>query len=62
MPLDKNKYLLYSHCFVPDDQGYCWISSNRGLFKASMDEIINAYETNSKSVYYHYFGKKMEWK
>lgn len=58
MPLDKNKYLLYTHCFVPDNKGYCWLSTNRGLFKASLDEIINAFETNSSTVYYHYFGKK----
>lgn len=58
MPLDKNKYLLYTHCFVPDDSGYCWISTNRGLFKASLKELINAFENNSSAVYYHYFGKK----
>lgn len=58
MPFDKNKYLLYTHCFVPDDEGYCWISTNRGLFKASLDELINAFEKNTSTVYYHYFGKK----
>lgn len=57
MPLDKRKYLLYAHCFIPDDDGYCWISTNRGLFKAKIDELINAYEENSSTVYYHYFGK-----
>ena len=30
MPLDKNKYLLYTHCFMPDNRGFCWISTNRG--------------------------------
>ena len=58
MPLDKNRYLLYPHCFVPDEEGYCWISTNRGLFKASLSELIDAFEHNSPSVYYHYFGKK----
>lgn len=57
MPLDKNKYLLYAHCFMPDGAGYCWISTNRGLFKASIDELINAYEDAPDHVYYHYFGK-----
>src|SRR4030095_15997833 len=28
MPLDKKKYLLYSHCFMPDDHGFLWISTN----------------------------------
>jgi signal transduction histidine kinase len=58
MPLDKNKYLLYTHCFVFDDRGYCWISTNRGLFMANADEMINAFENNNRQVYYHYFGKK----
>lgn len=58
MPLDKNRYLLYTHCFMPDDAGYCWISTNRGLFKARLDELVNAYEYDSRTVYYHYFGKK----
>jgi signal transduction histidine kinase len=58
MPLDKNKYLLYTHCFVPDDSGYCWISTNRGLFKANLNELINVFEKNTNTAYYHYFGKK----
>jgi signal transduction histidine kinase len=58
MPLDKNKYLLYTHCFMPDDSGYCWISTNRGLFKSSLSELIKVFDNNTASVYYHYFGKK----
>ncbi len=58
MPLDKNRYLLYPHCFVPDDENYCWISTNRGLFKASLSELIDAFENKRPSVYYHYYGKK----
>jgi signal transduction histidine kinase len=57
LPLDKNKYLLYTHCFVNDDSGYCWISTNKGLFKAKLDEMIDVYEKNSPAVYYHYFGR-----
>jgi len=58
MPLDKNKYLLYAHCIVPDDNGYCWISTNRGLFKASLSEFTNAFDRTNATIYYHYFGKK----
>ncbi len=57
MPLDKNEYLLYAHCFVEDANGYCWISTNRGLFKAGLNDIITHFETGSTPVYYHYFGK-----
>jgi signal transduction histidine kinase len=58
MPMDKSKYLLYTHCFAPDEQGYCWISTNRGLFKSSLEELINFFEEKTATVYYHYFGKK----
>ncbi len=58
MPIDKNEYLLYCHCFVPDPYGFCWISTNRGLFKVELDEIIAHFENGNTPVYYHYFGKK----
>lgn len=58
MPIDKNEYLLYCHCFVPDPYGFCWISTNRGLFKVELDEIIAHFENGTTPVYYHYFGKK----
>jgi signal transduction histidine kinase len=57
MPLDKNKYLLYTHCFLPDGKGYVWMSTNRGLFKANLDELIASFENNDREVYYHYLGK-----
>jgi signal transduction histidine kinase len=57
LPLDKNRHLLFTHCFVDDGNGYCWISTNRGLFKASIEDMINAYEKNDPQVYYHYFGR-----
>lgn len=58
MPLDKNKYLQYTHCIVKDDDNFCWISTNRGLFKASLNELIEVFEKNTNTVYYHYFGEK----
>ena len=57
MPLDKNKFLLYTHCFMPDKLGYCWMSTNRGLFKVKLDELLNAFDKNINTVYYHYLGK-----
>ncbi|MBL7745153.1 MAG: HAMP domain-containing histidine kinase [Chitinophagaceae bacterium] len=57
LPLDKNKYLLFTHCFVKDDAGYCWISSNKGLFKTSLRELIGSFDNDTASVYYYYFGQ-----
>ena len=57
MPVDKNNFLLHTHCFLLDDKGYCWLSTNRGLFKAQLADMLNAYEKNNAFIYYHYFGK-----
>lgn len=58
MPLDKNDYLSYAHCFMPDSKGFCWISTNRGLLKVSLEALTEAYENNLDEIYYHYFGKE----
>jgi signal transduction histidine kinase len=57
MPLDKEKYLLYTHCFMPDKNGFCWISTNRGLFKAKISDMIRGFTEKNPTIYYHYFGK-----
>jgi len=57
MPLDNNNYLRYAHCFILDENGFCWISTNRGLFKARLQDMIDAFENNTPYVYYHFFGK-----
>ena len=57
MPLDINKYLKNVHCFIKDANDFCWISTNNGLFKAKMSDIIDAYEKDLPQVYYHHLGK-----
>jgi signal transduction histidine kinase len=57
MPLDKNNYLAFAHCFMPDKFGYIWISTNRGLFKASKKDLQEAFDQKESSLYYHYLGK-----
>jgi signal transduction histidine kinase len=58
IPLDVNRYLRYTHCFMKDEEGFCWISSNNGLFKVKMSDITDAYEKNTPEIYYHYIGKE----
>ncbi|MGN6420641.1 MAG: ATP-binding protein [Pseudobacter sp.] len=58
MPTDKNQYLSYAHCFMTDEQGYCWISTNHGLFKTSMQSLLAAFENDLPEIYYQYFGKE----
>lgn len=57
MPLDTRQYLKYTHCFLKDDSGFCWMSTNNGLFKAKLSDIIDAYEKELPHIYYQYMGK-----
>jgi signal transduction histidine kinase len=57
VPIDRNRHLLYAHCFVPDAEGFCWISSNKGLFKVYLPDLLAAYDNENFFPYYHYFGK-----
>lgn len=58
MPPDINGYLSHAHCFMLDKKGFCWISTNNGLFKASMHALTEAYEKDLDEIYYQYFGKE----
>jgi len=56
IPLDRMQYLKFAHCFMIDAYGFCWISTNNGLFKVAMADLLSAYETGNPLLYYHYFG------
>jgi signal transduction histidine kinase len=56
IPIDKKRSGLYAHCFVADSFNYVWISTNRGLLKANINDLIAAYHTPKREIYYHYFG------
>ena len=57
LPLDNNNYLDYTHCFMLDSSGYCWMSTNRGLFKARLQDMIDAYEKGTQYIYYQFYGR-----
>lgn len=57
IPVDRNNYLQYAHCFIPDGLGYCWISCNKGLFRARPQDMADAFDKGDSAIYYHYYGK-----
>lgn len=57
IPMDKSGYLREAHCFMPDRLGFCWISTNKGLFRVRPEDMIQAYEQQTGDIYYHYYGK-----
>ena len=56
-PVDRNGYLLTSHCIVEDKQGFFWITTNRGLFQAKKEDLYNYAEGKNRQVYYYYYDK-----
>ena len=57
MPRDRENYLLNAHAFLEDQKGYCWITTNRGLFQAKMSDLYNYLDGKIAAVYYHYYDK-----
>ena len=58
IPIDKRGYLQYAHCFVPDRLGYCWVSTNRGLFRARPEEMAGAFDSTNLHISWHYYGRE----
>lgn len=56
-PIDRNRYLLSSHCLIEDQNGYLWISTNKGLFQASKKNLFDYSEKKTNHVYYQYYDK-----
>ncbi|OUL60635.1 ATP-binding protein [Flavobacterium sp. AJR] len=56
-PVDKNKYLLTSHCIIEDKNGYFWITTNKGLFQVSKKNLLDYSNKKIKNIYYQYYDK-----
>ena len=57
VPLDPNKYLNFTHCFVLDDQERIWASTNKGLFMSPAKSLIDFWEKGPGNIAYKYYGK-----
>lgn len=56
-PKDKYKYLNSSHCIIEDQNGYFWISTNKGLFQASRESLLRYTQDKTTNLYYHFYNK-----
>lgn len=56
-PLDKQGYLSRSHCMLEDEGGYFWITTNKGLFKASKIDLLAYADGTNKNLFYQYYSK-----
>ena len=57
MPLDPNKYLSFTHCFMLDDHERIWASTNKGLFMSPAKSLIDFWESGPGNITYKYYGK-----
>jgi signal transduction histidine kinase len=56
LPIDKEHFLAFAHCFINDGKGNLWISSNRGIFRAKLKTLA---DLETKAIHYdsyEYYG------
>ncbi|MHA4807777.1 sensor histidine kinase [Flavitalea flava] len=58
MPLDKNRFLITSHCFLEDGKGDLWITCNKGLFKVPKADLDSWCDSSGHQLYYYYYGRQ----
>jgi signal transduction histidine kinase/ligand-binding sensor domain-containing protein len=57
-PPDKNNYLATSHCLVEDKRGYFWITTNKGLFQAARQDLMDYANGMRRDVFYLYYTRE----
>ncbi|MGN6418262.1 MAG: sensor histidine kinase [Pseudobacter sp.] len=57
LPLDKGNYLASSHCILEDGRGFFWITTNKGLFQASRQDLLDYADGKLPNPYYLYYDK-----
>lgn len=57
LPPDPKKFMGTAHCIVADDQGFLWITTNKGLFQLSYQDAMAYEKGDRKDLFYLYYGK-----
>lgn len=58
MPEDNANALSIVHCFLEDDKGFIWMTTNNGLFQCAINDLYDYAAGKRKQVYHHYYGKE----
>lgn len=58
MPADKTGGLRQVHAIFVDHSKYAWISTNKGLFRAGINELITYFNDTTHHLVYEYFGEE----
>lgn len=57
VPLDQNKYLNFTHCFLLDNKQRVWASTNKGLFMSPSQSLIDFWTKGPGNIRFAYYGK-----
>ena len=57
MPMDKGNYLSSAHCILEDDNGFFWVTTNKGLFQMARQDLLDYAAGNLHRPYYLYYDK-----
>lgn len=57
IPKDPLLYMDFAHCMVEDNNGFLWISSNNGIFKVLISDVLKCCDDRDQQVYYEYYDK-----
>lgn len=58
LPLDKNGYLKFAHCFIPNNNDV-WITTNKGMIKSSFKSVLASFSNKQLKPNYTYYGKQV---
>lgn len=57
MPLDKKGHLKFAHAALVDDHGHVWISTNNGLFRTCLQDMMDYTQGKAQDIFYYYYDK-----
>lgn len=55
---DERGFLSHVHGFMPDDQGFIWMSTNQGLFRVKHADLFAWTADTTQRMFYAYYGKR----
>ncbi len=58
LPTDQESFLSHVHAFMPDNNGFLWMSTNQGLFRLRLSDLYKWAKDPHQSVYMAYYGKR----
>jgi signal transduction histidine kinase/streptogramin lyase len=58
LPHDRENLLSSAHCMIRDAEDQFWITTNKGLFIALRNDLLEYARGMRAAVYYHYYSKE----